>query len=161
MAAQEGTDLIPGPMPPAADGGAADARDHASDIAALFGSPEGYGRACCREVGPVLALVGDKWTVLVVTLLAPGPRRFNEIKRLIGGISQRMLTFTLRALERDGLVRRTVHPTVPPKVEYELTDLGQSLRGPVEALGRWAFEHHGRIEQARRRFEGVDPGTGA
>lgn len=107
----------------------------------------------CRAIGEVLARIGDKWTVLVVNLLGEGPRRFNEIKREIGGISQRMLTLTLRALERDGLVVRTVYPTVPPSVEYSLTDLGQSLRVPVRALSEWALHHQRAMGEARRRFD--------
>ncbi|MBK5199767.1 MAG: helix-turn-helix transcriptional regulator, partial [Methyloceanibacter sp.] len=89
----------------------------------------------CRSVSAVLARVGDKWSVLIIMLLGDGPRRFNEIKRMVGGISQRMLTLTLRGLERDGLVTRTVFPTIPRRVDYELTDLGRSLWKPVEALG--------------------------
>src|ERR1700751_3640882 len=81
----------------------------------------------CRAVSEVLSRVGDKWTVLVVTMLGDGPKRFNELRRSLGSISQRMLTLTLRGLERDGLVSRTVYPTVPPRVEYELTRLGRSL----------------------------------
>lgn len=101
----------------------------------------------------VLARVGDKWSVLVISLLGPGPRRFNEIKRMIGGISQRMLTLTLRGLERDGLVTRTVFPTIPPRVEYELTDLGKSLWQPVEALGEWARRRQPEIAAAQRRYD--------
>ena len=107
----------------------------------------------CRAVSTVLARVGDKWSVLIVALLGDGPKRFNEIKRMVGGISQRMLTLTLRGLERDGLVTRTVFPTVPPRVDYELTALGRSLWEPVEALGAWARAHHGEIAAARRRFD--------
>jgi len=107
----------------------------------------------CRAVSSVLARVGDKWTVLIVALLGDGPKRFNEIKRMVGGISQRMLTLTLRGLERDGLVTRTVFPTVPPRVDYELTPLGRSLWEPVEALGAWARGNMGEIEAARRRFD--------
>ncbi|WP_233890182.1 winged helix-turn-helix transcriptional regulator [Paraburkholderia flagellata] len=107
----------------------------------------------CQAVGTVLSRIGDKWSVLVVMQLAAGPRRFNELKRAIGGISQRMLTLTLRGLERDGMVARTVFPTVPPRVDYSLTELGQSLRAPVEALGIWAFEHLSAIEQARQAFD--------
>src|SRR6185312_15014451 len=81
----------------------------------------------CRAVSAVLARIGDKWSVLIVAMLGDGPKRFNEIKRQVGGISQRMLTLTLRGLERDGLVTRTVFPTVPPRVDYELTELGRSL----------------------------------
>ncbi|WP_027583189.1 helix-turn-helix domain-containing protein [Bradyrhizobium sp. Ai1a-2] len=107
----------------------------------------------CRGVASVLARVGDKWSVLVIMLLGDGPRRFNELKRTIGGISQRMLTLTLRGLERDGLVTRTVFPTIPPRVDYELTDLGRGLARPVQALGQWAFEHLPEIERARGEFD--------
>ena len=107
----------------------------------------------CQAVGSVLSRVGDKWTVLTVMMLASGPRRFNELKRMIGGISQRMLTLTLRGLERDGIVTRTLYPTIPPRVDYELTELGQSLRGPIEVLGNWTFAHLPIIEQARRDFD--------
>lgn len=107
----------------------------------------------CRVVGTVLSRIGDKWSILVVMILTDGPRRFNELKRLIGGVSQRMLTFTLRGLERDGLVSRTVYPTVPPRVEYALTDLGRSLQDPVQALGAWAFSNLPAIQEARSRFD--------
>ena len=102
----------------------------------------------------MLSRVGDKWSVFVIMLLGGGPRRFNEIKRMVGGISQRMLTLTLRGLERDGLVTRTVFPTIPPRVDYELTDLGRGLSQPVAALGKWAYEHQGEIESARTQFDG-------
>ncbi len=107
----------------------------------------------CRSVASVLARVGDKWSVFVIMLLIDGPTRFNELKRRIGGISQRMLTLTLRGLERDGLVTRTVFPTIPPRVDYELTDLGRGLAKPVLALGQWAFAHLPEIEGARKRFD--------
>ena len=107
----------------------------------------------CRAVSEVLARIGDKWTILVVGELGRGPRRFNEIRRALGSISQRMLTLTLRGLERDGLVTRTVFPTIPPKVEYELTKLGRSLLEPVNGIGLWARQHQGAIEDARRRFD--------
>lgn len=107
----------------------------------------------CDAVNSVLARVGDKWSMLIVMLLAQGPCRFNELKRRVGGISQRMLTLTLRGLERDGLVKRTVFPTVPPRVDYELTPLGHSLRGPIEALGQWAFGNYERIVAARTDFD--------
>lgn len=110
----------------------------------------------CKIVGGIISRIGDKWSVLAIMLLAGGPRRFNELKRMIGGISQRMLTLTLRGLERDGFVTRTVFPTVPPRVDYQLTALGHSLRGPVEALGQWAFENHEVIERSRRAFDGTD-----
>ena len=89
----------------------------------------------------------------MIMMLGDGPKRFNEIKRMIGGISQRMLTLTLRGLERDGLVTRTVFPTIPPRVDYELTDLGRGLSKPVEALGQWAIAHQAEIEKARTRFD--------
>jgi DNA-binding HxlR family transcriptional regulator len=107
----------------------------------------------CKAVSGVLARVGDKWSVLIVALLGDGPKRFNEIKRMVGGISQRMLTLTLRGLERDGLVTRTVFPTVPPRVDYELTELGRSLWRPVEALSVWARANQAEIEAARGRFD--------
>jgi DNA-binding HxlR family transcriptional regulator len=107
----------------------------------------------CRGVASILARVGDKWSVFVIMMLGDGPKRFNELKRQIGGISQRMLTLTLRGLERDGLVTRTVFPTIPPRVDYELTDLGRGLSLPVQALGEWAKDHQDRIEAARSRFD--------
>ena len=107
----------------------------------------------CRPVTDILSRVGDKWSVMIVMLLGPGPRRFSEIKRAINGISQRMLTLTLRGLERDGLATRTVTPTIPPRVDYELTPLGQSLRCPIDALGEWAFANRDEIEVARARFD--------
>jgi DNA-binding HxlR family transcriptional regulator len=109
--------------------------------------------ADCRGVASILSMVGDKWSVFVIIMLHDGPKRFNELKRMIGGISQRMLTLTLRGLERDGLVTRTVFPTIPPRVDYELTDLGRGLAKPVMALGEWAKAHQGEIEGARTRFE--------
>jgi len=107
----------------------------------------------CRAVSDVLARIGDKWSVQAVMLLADEPRRFNELKRMIGDVSQRMLTLTLRGLERDGLVTRTVFPTIPPRVDYALTPLGQSLRGPVQALGAWAIAHKDMIADARKSFD--------
>jgi DNA-binding HxlR family transcriptional regulator len=109
--------------------------------------------ADCRAVSEVLARVGDKWTVLVVSTLGGGPKRFNELRKALGSISQRMLTLTLRALERDGLVTRTVFPTIPPRVDYELTKLGRSLLDPVSELGLWARKNRLAIEDARRRFD--------
>jgi len=109
----------------------------------------------CRAVSEVLARVGDKWTVLVVATLGDGPKRFNELRRALGSISQRMLTLTLRGLERDGLVTRTVFPTIPPRVEYELTKLGGSLLEPVTALSLWARRNRPTIQEARRRFDAI------
>ena len=110
----------------------------------------------CRELSSVLALIGDKWTVLIVVLLGDGPKRFNEIKRMVGGISQRMLTFTLRGLERDGLVTRTVYPTSPQRVDYELTKLGSTLWAAVEPLSSWAREHLAEILASRKSFDGKE-----
>src|SRR5215207_4548668 len=122
-------------------------------IAVTAPQPYAHESSDCRAVSSILARVGDKWSVFVIMLLANGPRRFNEIKRMVGGISQRMLTLTLRGLERDGLVTRTVFPTIPPRVDYELTDLGRGLSKPVEALGRWAIEHQPEIQRARTNFD--------
>jgi DNA-binding HxlR family transcriptional regulator len=108
--------------------------------------------ADCRAVSDVLARVGDKWSVLVVTRLGGGPVRFNELRRSIG-ISQRMLTLTLRGLERDGLITRTIFPTIPPRVEYALTALGRDLLQPVSGLSEWALRNQGKIARAREQFD--------
>ena len=129
-AAQERTNLEPGHIP---------VPDHTS--------------ADCRAVADILSRVGDKWSVLIVVTLGDGPRRFNEIKKLLNGISQRMLTLTLRGLERDGIVTRTVTPSIPPRVDYELTDLGRDLLNPVAELGAWAQRHTACIQAARIRFD--------
>jgi DNA-binding HxlR family transcriptional regulator len=113
----------------------------------------------CAAVSSILSRVGDKWTVLVVMMLADGPMRFNELKRKIGGVSQRMLTLTLRGLERDGFVSRTMYPTIPPRVDYELTALGHSLRGPVQELGHWAFENLAVVADARAAFDARGDGA--
>ncbi|WP_321949652.1 winged helix-turn-helix transcriptional regulator [Burkholderia cenocepacia] len=107
----------------------------------------------CRRVTPVLARIGDKWTVLVIAVLRHGPQRFNELKRSVDGISQQMLTRTLKGLERDGMVTRTTFPTTPPQVQYELSELGKSLSAPVLALGKWAFEHLAEIDEAQRKYD--------
>lgn len=104
----------------------------------------------CRATADLLARIGDKWTVYVVGLLQNGPMRFNEIRRTIGGISQRMLTLTLRGLERDGLVTRTVYPTIPPRVDYELTELGRTLIGTLTGLAEWANRNGAAVEKAQR-----------
>ena len=110
-------------------------------------------RRGCSGVNEVLSRIGDKWSVLIVMMLSSGPRRFSELKRMVDGISQRMLTLTLRGLERDGLVTRTVTPTIPPRVDYALTELGRSLRGPVQAMGRWAQENRPAIDAARASYD--------
>jgi DNA-binding HxlR family transcriptional regulator len=107
----------------------------------------------CPKISQVLARIGEKWSVLIIIMLAERPRRFSELKRAIGGISQRMLTLSLRGLERDGLVKRTVFPVVPQRVEYELTPLGRSLHAPVSALGDWARNHLVEIDAAREAFD--------
>lgn len=111
--------------------------------------------ADCRAISDVLARIGDKWSVLVVSRLGEGPLRFNELRRQIGGISQRMLTLTLRGLERDGLITRTVFPTIPPRVDYALTALGRDLLNPVSALGAWAIRNQPKIARAREQFDGA------
>jgi DNA-binding HxlR family transcriptional regulator len=107
----------------------------------------------CPAVRDVLNRVGDKWSVQIVALLGDGALRFSEIRRSIEGISQRMLTLTLRNLERDGLVRRTVFPEVPPRVDYELTRLGKTLLVPIQGLAEWAAEHRTSIQDARAAFD--------
>ena len=107
----------------------------------------------CIRVSEMLARLGDKWSMLLVLLLRSGTRRFGELKRSVPGVSQRMLTLTLRNLERDGLVKRTVHPTVPPRVDYELTELGHSLSAPIATLGVWAQAHEDEIRSARNDFD--------
>ena len=116
-------------------------------------SPDDKFIGCCELTSQILSRFGDKWTGQVVMLLIDSPKRFGMLKRLIGGVSPRMLTLTLRALERDGLVIRTQFPTIPPRVEYELTPLGRSLRGPLQALGAWALENHQRVAKARATFD--------
>ena len=107
----------------------------------------------CLKVGQVLARVGDKWTVLVINELGEGPKRFNQLRRDITGVSQRMLTLTLKNLERDGLVSRAVTASVPPRVDYALTDLGVSMLVPVRALGQWAQAHIPQMDAARARYD--------
>lgn len=109
----------------------------------------------CRTISTLLSRIGDKWTVLVVQTLGEGPRRFNELRREIPSVSQRMLTLTLRNLERDGLVNRTVTPTIPPRVDYELTELGKSLQKPICGLATWAMENVEAIHSAQARFDAM------
>ncbi len=108
--------------------------------------------ACAAEV-ETLALIGDKWTVMVVGALSKGPIRYNEIRRRVEGISQRMLTLTLKGLEQDGLVTRTMFPTIPPRVDYELTELGRKLIVPLKALAKWARENRPAMLAAREAFQ--------
>ena len=106
-----------------------------------------------RPISELLARIGDKWSVLVVSLLGGGPLRFSALRKMIAGISQKMLTTTLRSLERDGFVTRTVFPTTPPSVSYELTDLGRELLVPVGGLAKWATENQARVDAAREKFD--------
>jgi DNA-binding HxlR family transcriptional regulator len=106
----------------------------------------------CRRVGDVLARVGDKWTILLLMALGDRRMRFGELHRAINGISQRMLTVTLRNLEHDGILIRTVYPTIPPRVEYELSDRGRSLKLALAPIGKWVMENRADIEEARERI---------
>lgn len=115
--------------------------------------PDDHQHDKCRLLGQILDRVGDKWTIMAVGALSEGPMRFNEMMRHIGGVSHRMLTLTLRALERDGMVSRTAYPTIPPKVEYELTPLGRSLTEPLATLLQWGETHSDEIEVARKVFD--------
>jgi DNA-binding HxlR family transcriptional regulator len=119
---------------------------------AASGAEVGNSRA--RDV---LDRVGDKWSVYVISLLGDGPRRFTQLLRTIDGISQRMLTVTLRGLERDGIVTRTVYPVVPPRVDYELTRTGETLLATVRELVAWADEHTRDIDAARARYDARPP----
>ncbi|PTV48602.1 transcriptional regulator [Acinetobacter oleivorans] len=107
----------------------------------------------CRATREILDRIGDKWSLYIIASLAKGTMRFNELRRGIDGISQRMLTLTLRGLERDGLVTRTIYPTIPPRVDYELTELGHTLLVPVMALVSWADNNQLAIKEAHERFD--------
>jgi DNA-binding HxlR family transcriptional regulator len=125
------------------------------NVALAFVEPDPAmeGAANCKALGQILDRIGDKWTVMVVGCLSRGPMRFNAIQRTIPGLSHRMLTLTLRGLERDGLVRRTPFATIPPRVDYELTEMGHSLKQPLETLAGWARARQVEIEAARRGFD--------
>jgi DNA-binding HxlR family transcriptional regulator len=117
--------------------------------------------ANCHAMSDVLNRIGDKWSVMVVGMLGrSGTLRFNELKRMINGVSQRMLTLTLRNLERDGLVTRTIYPEVPPRVEYKLTEMGKTLDGPISRLWDWSAEHHAAILEARTIYDARESSTG-
>lgn len=113
--------------------------------------PNVLSAACPTRL--VLDLIADKWTTLVIYLLSHGTRRYGELQREVGGISQKMLTQTLRRLEEDGLVRRVVYPEVPPRTEYSLTELGETLRAPLGGLCAWAVKHYHEVEKARKAAE--------
>jgi DNA-binding HxlR family transcriptional regulator len=118
-------------------------------------APASHEPSSCRRVTPVLNRVGDKWSMQIVMALSNGPRRFSELKRELDGVSQRMLTLTLRGLERDGMVSRTVTPSIPPRVDYELTNLGRSLEGPIGQLQQWALDNVGAIHSAQARYDAL------
>lgn len=111
----------------------------------------------CRAVSEVLSRVGDKWSVLVIVALREQPHRFSELKRKVGGISQQMLTTTLKTLERDGMVTRTVVATTPPQVSYALTELGQSLSDTLRQLALWSIDNLATIHESRRRYDDRPP----
>lgn len=115
--------------------------------------PTPYKGDDCQMAREILDRIGDKWSLLIIAMLKDGPVRFNELRRRIGGISQRSLTLTLRGLERDGLVTRTLFATIPPRVDYELTDIGRTLISPVTALAIWANLNQDVIQQARVRYD--------
>jgi DNA-binding HxlR family transcriptional regulator len=117
-------------------------REHTGDTAAV-----------CGAMGDILNRIGDKWSVMVVGHLTKKTMRFNELRHSIGGISQRMLTLTLRNLERDGLVTRTVYPEIPPRVEYQLTELGRTLTSPLDTLWNWAAQHGADVRAARIAYD--------
>ena len=111
----------------------------------------------CKRISELLSRVGDKWSVLVISYLGDGPLRFSELQRQVAPISQKMLTTTLRGLERDGFVTRTIFPTIPPRVDYELTDLGRDLLKPIRGLSEWALKNGDRVDAARAKFEAQHP----
>jgi DNA-binding HxlR family transcriptional regulator len=113
---------------------------------------EHHGQAACGHISRMLARISDKWTLLVVRSLGNGPLRFNALRRDVGEVSQKMLTSTLRQLEENGFVSRTVTPTMPPQVEYALTDLGRDLQQPVQALAEWVVTNSSRIDAARAAY---------
>jgi DNA-binding HxlR family transcriptional regulator len=115
-------------------------------------SNEPHLLADCRRIGQILARVGDKWTILLLTALGDRRMRFKELHRAIDGISQRMLTVTLRHLEEDGLITRTVYPTIPPRVEYELSERGRSLKRALAPVGQWVLDNQDGIEESRGQF---------
>ena len=123
-----------------------------SDAPTIFGDP--YQADCPTR--RILDRIGDRWTVLVVGVLGDGDARFSELRRRIEGVSQKMLTQTLRGLERDGLVRRTVYPEVPFRVEYALTDAGRTLLEPLRALQRWSIEHLGEVSASQHAYDVAD-----
>jgi len=120
----------------------------------LSSPKEKIEHSTCMSMTDILNRIGDKWTVMIVGMLARhGTLRFNELKRMINGVSQRMLTLTLRNLERDGLVTRTIYAEIPPRVEYGLTELGHSLEGPLSALWDWSAQNGASVVEARLVYD--------
>lgn len=111
------------------------------------------GAENCKALGQILDRIGDKWTIMVVGVLSHGPMRFNALQRAVPGVSHRMLTMTLRGLERDGLVERTSFPTIPPRVDYELTARGKSLQDPLKVLASWVRSQQAGIEASQRHYD--------
>jgi DNA-binding HxlR family transcriptional regulator len=140
-------------LPPTWEEGTLMFPSHEELPSALPSASERATSPTCIVVREILDRVGDKWSVLVISMLGERGLRFSEMRRAIDGISQRMLTLTLRQLERDGIVSRTVHATVPPRVDYALTPLGESVLEPISALMRWAAEHGTDIADARSRYD--------
>ena len=120
---------------------------------------EGDQAHACNAMADILNRIGDKWSVMVVGHLTRKTMRFNELRHSIGGISQRMLTLTLRNLERDGLVTRTVFPEIPPRVEYQLTELGRTLTAPLDTLWNWAARNMHSVNEARANYDRVHTAT--
>ncbi len=123
------------------------------DLKLLEADHAAEGEANCKALGQILERIGDKWTIMIVGVLSQGPMRFNALQRSIPGLSHKMLTVTLRGLERDGLVKRTAFATIPPRVDYELTPQGHSLNEPLLTLAAWARSQKTFIEQAREKFD--------
>ena len=138
------------PPPTSSDPVSADPTDHRT-AAPVSSSPESH--ADCEALGDIVDRVSNKWVVKVVGHLSSGPLRFNALMRALPGVSHRMLTLTLRGLQRDGLVLRTTYPTNPPQVDYALTELGRSLTGPLAGIAAWASERRTEIERARGAFD--------
>lgn len=119
-----------------------------------------HNSADCRPLAQVLACIGDKWSILLIDVIGDDTLRFKDLRRAMPGISERMLTVTLRNLERDGLVSRQPYPTIPPRVEYRLSERGRSLRSAIVPIARWAADNRETIEESRRRFDATPPDDG-
>jgi len=132
-----------------------DTSEHQNDA-----TPDAYRKGCASRT--VLDVVANKWVHLVVCALRHGPKRFGELRRQLDGVTQKMLTQTLRALERDGLITRTLYPSIPPRVDYELTDLGRQVAGLLDNILVWSQQHTAEITAARARYDSrIDEGQHA